>query len=111
MRPLFRTCTFFRDTVLLNSTAVAMFSVLRFPERFPAELERLCGVARRSSRVCLEFDGHWGRGGWRRSSTTRTCWAMAQLGGEQPLACVKEIKLLVGDTMIWAGPVCKVQAA
>ncbi len=90
--PLFRTCAFFRDTVLQHRTAVAEFGVPIAAERFPAELARLCTVARRSSYVRLVFMGPYGQQDWAHAEPHIThvlVCAMAELGG--PLTCVKEV--------------------
>ncbi len=92
---LFRTCAFFRDTVLQHRTAVAEFRVPIAAERFPAELARLCVVARLSSNVRLAFSGQAGED-WTHAephiSHLLVC-TMAELGG--PLTCVKEVHTLV----------------
>ncbi len=110
--PLFRTCAFFRDTVLQHRTAVAEFRVPIAAERFPAELARLCAVARCCGSVKLSFTGSF----WEQEQEedeeddddalvvppwthTEPCithllvCAMDLLGG--PLACVKEVVLQV----------------
>ncbi len=101
---LFRTCTFFRDAVLRHRTAETRFLMPIPPQQFPAEVERLCTVARRSSRVRLAIHGYRGAEDdlpihrWTETEAQIThllVCAMAQLEGERPLACVKEIKLWV----------------
>ncbi len=105
---LFSTCTFFRDAVLRHRTAIASFNVPIAAEDFPAEVERLCAVARRSSNVRLRFEGQgqmedarpWQP--WTETEphiTHLLVCAMAQLEGEQPLACVKEIALQVSTLL------------
>ncbi len=100
----FRTCTFLRDAVARHRTAAIAFNVPIDAEDFPAEVEWLCTVARRSTRVRLVFEGQQdeddeGPGhAWTETEphiTHLLVCAMAQLEGEQPLACVKEIDLLV----------------
>ncbi len=96
---LFPTCAFFRDTVLQHRTAVAEFRVPIAAERFPAELARLCTVARRSSNVKLRFglrvdddDDDSSSAPWTRTEphiTHLLVCAMAELGG--PLTCVKKV--------------------
>ncbi len=86
---LFRTCVFFRDTVLQHRTTVAAFGVPITTQRFPAELDRLCTVARRSSNVRLQL---WSEVDWEDTEphiTQLLVCAMAELGG--PLTCVKEV--------------------
>ncbi len=98
---LFRTCAFFRDAVLRHRTAAIAFNVPIAEDDFPAAVERLCAVARRSSSVQLRFEGQEDGGGHPEQPWTETephithllVCAMAQLEGEQPLACVKEIVL------------------
>ncbi len=92
---LFRTCAFFRDTVLQHRTAVAEFRVPMTAEDFPAELSRLCAVARRSGNVKLAFSGQAGED-WTHTEphiTHLLVCAMAELGG--PLTCVKEAQIEV----------------
>ncbi len=98
---LLRSCTFFRDAVLRHHTAAAGFVVPIAAEDFPAQVERLCTVARRSSSVRLKIAGHQGlyhspAEDWTATEphiTQLLVCAVAQLGGERPLACVKEIEL------------------
>ncbi len=106
---LFRTCTFFRDAVLRHRTAIASFNVPIAAEDFPAEVERLCAVARRSSNVRLRFEGQGQMEDarpWQPWTETEPCithllvCAMAQLEGEQPLACIKEIHLWVSRSSV-----------
>ncbi len=101
---LFRTCAFFHDAVLRHRTAAASFKVPIAEEDFPSEVERLSTVARRSSSVRLRFDGPLDEGDLRPAVdwaatephvTHLLVCAMAQLEGERPLACVKEIVLWV----------------
>ncbi len=84
---LFRTCAFFRDTVLQHRTAAANVNV-PIAEDFLADLGRLCTVARRSGNVRLVFSGEQ----WTDTEPDIThllVCAMAELGG--PLTCVKEV--------------------
>ncbi len=115
---LFRTCTFLRDAVLRHRTASTFFTLPFEPGDWPHEVERLCTVARRSSSVRLEF---WGpkpqedeegeedeaveeqRLRAEPHITHLLVCAMAELGGEQPLACIKEIDVWVSD---WTRRAC-----
>ncbi len=74
-------------------------------EDFPDAVDRLCTAARRSSNIRLEFDAPRDEFGFvgHRVHCTETeplithllVCAMAQLGGERPLACVKHVRLKV----------------
>ncbi len=106
LAPLFRTCTFLRDEVLRLRTAVASFQTPGSAQHFTADVERLCAVARRSSRVRVRF-WNWTHDydnepmhTWTESEpyiTHLLVCAAAQLGGKQPLACVKEMDLHVSQ--------------
>ncbi len=98
MVSLFRTCAFFRDTVLQHHTAEAGVLFPFAAERFPAELAKLCAVARRSSNVKLVFMGPYGQQDWAHAEphvTHLLVCAMAELGG--PLACVQAVHTKVSQ--------------
>ncbi len=102
---LFQTCTSFRDAVPRHRTTTASFNVPIAEEDFPWEVERLSSVARLSSSVRLVFSGQQGEYAgepprWRETEPCIThllVCAMAELEGERPLACVKEIVLWVSE--------------
>ncbi len=118
---LFRTCTSLRDAVLRHRTAKIAFGVQQYyydddkyiRERFSGQLERLCTMARRCSRLHLTFDEHVekrtsGRVWAEPHITHLLVCAAARLGGERPLACVKELSAKVSRCggVVWGRAPC-----